>query len=1612
MFNNFRVDIRKFAQFLRKKNSLGNMRTIHLNALPDRQYTKLGLDNLRFIQEQLPQEFLEKLFTKESFSIEIKVKDLTPLADSIRKLEKEKEYAIDSEDQENLKAIESKLKSTMEEVKKFKQILKSLNTLYSKSREEEQELGVKTFAFGYPMIIKRSNTNPKKIIKAPLIIWYLDIEQSPSQARTWRIKRNENHPIIVNNVLISHIENDLNISINTVNELLPDEGLISLDNVREVLKKVILNINPQSGNLLEKELSIRNLDKFPDSAGIEEKTISSKGLFWINNGVFGCYRISKESILADLKRMEEINLLEENDSRSEEKLSPLSPIETDPSQQKIINSLQQVNEILIQGPPGTGKSQSLTAIIANAMSNKKKCLVVCEKKTALDVISDNLTKQGLGSLVTTITNPISDRNQIVHDIRDLSDTQHSYNFLPEENFKRNEQTILNLIEKINKQHQSLTSIDFGSQTWTALVGDFLETKRYIKENPLENVINEDQYNFDVEEYREMLEEIEHIYRYFFEIKSIRALREINKEIFINLHVLESQREVEREISQNRLLIEELIKDIQKFEDQYKEKNLKYLKESYSEVEKSFKEISMDLISIRDSYKLDLEKFYSDTFTQLKLKMTNIQSLLSENKDLYKDSFIKNTSLNRSFTSILSPFSLKFRNIKKGKKDIEVSIEDLEQYINSNRVLKYNFSKGWDLKRMKNLEELENSLDKFAKYVSQFHEKIPSEINFYSDSLSLGTYKKHPYIDYSERIEMVKEKFQKVNNLINANPILGISVIEYEKDISKLIKQVERDLSQIQSLIRDVNTKVQTIMESLSLSDSSLNPHVDISKEYKGIIGKESILRERIGILLKNNQLGSKLKFAELKSILNRIDSFLGEAQNEIQKSWKEYYDFQKEFDNLSEKVKNIAQELYMENIQEHWKEYFTNWYFAILLERIYSVSELPDKKTGMLLDNLKIAIKENQDQQKKQILAIWAKEQNLMKQRFESNSYNPRNLKSLYNLRGANGQRRNSLRKIIEKDFDLFTSFKPVILTNPTTCSAIFPLKEGLFDIVIFDEASQLRIEDTFPALYRGKTKIISGDKHQMPPSSYFGSNNTFIDSEELTLEEEENGQEDLKALADDYRKDLLNLVDSESLLDFAESLNFKYIQLDTHYRSRHPDLIEFSNAAFYGSNLIPLPQKTDDIPIEFHRVDGLYEDNENIDEIRYIFNLLRKIERDSDGKYPSIGIATFNQKQQARFYEEIFNLEDEEFRNKILEMQQQRDGLFIKNLENIQGEERDIIILSTTFGKDKENRFIQNFGPINQAKGYRLLNVLVTRAKKKIHVCTSVPEEYISTYSSEISRNGNTGKGIFYAYLAYAKAVSENNRELKEQILELLREKCFQRNHTTDNGYINQTESIFEEEVISRLEDYIDPDRIIAQYPAGGFRIDFVVKDLSGKPRLAIECDGAKYHSSPEAYCWDLCRQQQLEDHGFIFHRIWSTDWFTNEEKELKRLLAFISENENPNNEERSKNVKVQNNNVVRNDPQIGIPFNETSLGDEIEILGKKNPQIMTTLPESILLQDLNVNQFTKNYLKEKGIKTAQDLLLIDRRKLIGLGLKNIDRLRDELKKHNIDSDFVLPSE
>jgi very-short-patch-repair endonuclease len=408
-----------------------------------------------------------------------------------------------------------------------------------------------------------------------------------------------------------------------------------------------------------------------------------------------------------------------------------------------------------------------------------------------------------------------------------------------------------------------------------------------------------------------------------------------------------------------------------------------------------------------------------------------------------------------------------------------------------------------------------------------------------------------------------------------------------------------------------------------------------------------------------------------------------------------------------------------------------------------------------------------------------------------------------------------------------------------------------------------------------------------MPPSNYFQGGAAL-----LNPTEEDNEEEQLELETETSRNALnnsLDLADSESLLVYAENCNYRHSYLKIHYRSQHPYLIDFSNHAFYGKRLIPMPAKHEYKPIQFIEVNGIYEDQVNRDEARQVVDiLLNHIKPLKDGKYPSVGVATFNLYQRNLILEEIIRVRQQnpEYDKKISNL---GSDLFVKNLENIQGDERDIMIISTTFGKRPEGTFRQNFGPIVQGKGYKLLNVIITRAKFKIYVCCSIPQDFIRQYTSLLQKSKNIGRGIFYAYLAYAKAVSENNIEMKDALLNELYENCESRSYDVDDNFAG-SESPFEEEVYYRLAEKIGQARIQQQYRIGGFRIDLIIKSkVTGKPIIAIECDGAKYHNSNEAWAWDMFRQSQLEKQGFTFYRIWSTNWWSSEEKELKKLVDFI---------------------------------------------------------------------------------------------------------------------------
>lgn len=219
--------------------------------------------------------------------------------------------------------------------------------------------------------------------------------------------------------------------------------------------------------------------------------------------------------------------------------------------------------------------------------------------------------------------------------------------------------------------------------------------------------------------------------------------------------------------------------------------------------------------------------------------------------------------------------------------------------------------------------------------------------------------------------------------------------------------------------------------------------------------------------------------------------------------------------------------------------------------------------------------------------------------------------------------------------------------------------------------------------------------------------------------------------------------------------------------------------------------------------------------------------------------------------------------------------NMFVKNLENVQGDERDIMILSTTFGKTSEGRFIQNFGPVNnQTKGYRLLNVLVTRAKYKFIVLTSIPEENIQGWEKEIQSQGNNGKAVFYAYLAYAKAVSENNSETEARILNVLSKNKFTQNDS--NAVYSSSNNSNIMRILKEKKLVSETDEVIKNYKIGGFNLDYAIrKQGEEKPKVVIDINiNDSFSQENVSYKAIIYRRNMFKNMGYEYHLLNATEY------------------------------------------------------------------------------------------------------------------------------------------
>jgi len=468
---------------------------------------------------------------------------------------------------------------------------------------------------------------------------------------------------------------------------------------------------------------------------------------------------------------------------------------------------------------------------------------------------------------------------------------------------------------------------------------------------------------------------------------------------------------------------------------------------------------------------------------------------------------------------------------------------------------------------------------------------------------------------------------------------------------------------------------------------------------------------------------------------------------------------------------------------------------------------------------------------------------------------------------------------------------------DPETAAHVFPLVAGLFDIVIFDEASQCPIECAVPAIFRGNTLIVSGDGKQLPPTSFFSTRVKVDEGEDDEGEEDTTSSENVVSIADVQTRQInaesLKLV--EDLLD-ASIGNLPESRLLVHYRSDHPALIEFSNRAFYRGQLEAPPARMNasnaQPPMQYRHVNGVYEDRTNQVEARQVVQILKEAWH-LQGKSPTIGVVTFNRPQRdliedllekecqtdsafaARYEQELNRKEDN-----------QDVGFFVKNLENVQGDERDTMIFSTTFGPDSHGTFHRRFGPVGAERGERRLNVAVTRAKQQIIVVGSMPIEQISEALLATAAPGMNLKPRCYLqlYLAYARAVSTGDADQVKRILDRL-SHARPAVQTRDGPESPLEEEVFEE--LQKMGLHVE-----CQVGESGFRIDLAVRhrNPSHGYLMGIECDGASYHSDRAAHLRDVWRETILRSRGWKIHRVWSTSWWYRRGEELGKLQEAIN--------------------------------------------------------------------------------------------------------------------------
>ncbi|MDR2652987.1 MAG: DUF4011 domain-containing protein [Prevotellaceae bacterium] len=1370
----------------------------------------------------------------------------------------------------------------------IKEMQKTLKSLRDKAKTANEEQGTNILYLSFGFLKWTESKNSDYVFSSPIILVPVTLTVE-SIASPYILSLHEDE-IVLNPTLCHKLENDFGITLPEFDEDIDIRRYF--ENIHQLVTNNRWEVSYDAGLSL---LSFLKINMYKDLEWHKDKIKQNSIVRVISGDTTAC-----ENIPEELKNFDFDNNLKPT--------QVFQVVDADSSQMDAILCAKQGISFILQGPPGTGKSQTITNIISECLADGKKVLFVSEKMAALEVVHKRLTNAELDDFCLILHNHKANKRAVLDQLGNvlkmankkvqLSDEAYQKLNALQSNKERLNNYVNQLVEKIVPLDKSIfetNGILAHLDGYKEIVFAIENIEKTTKEQHNKQLYLLEQFSGTIgkmsEDYSNnpwnsaMVEAVTHELRHDVEANLTKLIPKISNAIQKTQQIYE---ELTLQWGNSYTALQQLIPilDIAKqspiipilwitgneitplFDEITKcEQRKSLFLQKQNELEIQYQIIStndntinaLDTTNLSDtvSIKKEIERVksilsklpyskwdYADARLFSIFEETKQQTIkLNELRNVIVSQFENGvfdidfqTIYNRYKTDYTSFFKFFKKSYRQDKKTVQVHYKTIVKKVTDEMML-----------------DIITKLRSHSELTKWFSDNNAELTNYFG-----GLYNAE-----KTDFDLIEKRFATFKALHNT-----YSLLTEMQNIADAIEHDENNLTaHYQFLYKGLYTEWAEIRKSLNWA-VNFRQQVNCSNLNVSFIESVCSIPEMVQLCGKySNKIQSMLNdidaefqwFLSLFSEKEKIENLsLPALQDKLERCKNNLFLLEEwiDFRNARENCKEAGLADYISKIDElridkndiipcFKKRFFRLWLDAVLpnypavlgfRRRTHenTISEFSE------LDKLQFAIAK---------AIIKSKLINRLPQmnHFTSGFDEIGILK-----REMNKQRKiMPVRKLFKVIPNLLLTLKPCLMMSPLSVSLFLEADTYQFDIVIFDEASQVCTENAIGAIFRGKQVIIAGDSKQLPPTNFFTATTSDV---EFDSDDEDEDSSVYESILDEA-----NLLPERTLL--------------WHYRSRHEHLIAFSNAKIYRNNLITFPsnkENTKDNGVEYVFVkDGFYDrggKSGNIPEAKKVAELVFEHFRKQPNR--SLGVIAFGEVQQQAIDTEIRSLR---LRNQQYERffnEEVDEPFFIKNLENVQGDERDTIIFSIGYAKDSAGIFRMNFGPLSKSGGERRLNVAITRAKYNVKLVGSImPTDIV------VEKISSDGPKLLRSYIDFAINGADS----------LIRA-------ITENDSIWH-DSPFEEAVYNFLDrrGY----NLCTQVGCSGYRIDMAVKHptLSGIYVLGIECDGKVYHTARTARERDRLRQDVLENMGWKIYRVWSTDWIKDPITEGEKLISAITD-------------------------------------------------------------------------------------------------------------------------